>query len=228
MRVRKAEFVWAEDRELGGYGWVPKCNLDFNAMNGMGVAHDSMEHGDLTAGTLEEEMLAFGAMLYIRGDGGYWWQSYRCKASENMDGGIARFSREAFYARQCVLQKPKRSLHIDHETDIQEIVDAGWRALRAEFEYEPNNWAEFKRHNPEFKKRLAGWIRRGYQECKRRYNNIPAWKLCDVFRQISKRVDDVKHVEEGEELHIVLKLEGQSITPVVQRLYLEDLYPYEE
>lgn len=230
MKHHKVELVWGEDRELGGEGWIPKLNPSFNAMQGFGVAHDVMEHTDLISGSLEEEMLAFGAMLYIRGDGGWWWNSMNASPAYQMKGDIAQFSRDVFYQKGmgCVLAKPKRTLHIDHESDIEEIVNSAWRTLCTEFEYDPEDFRAFTHYNPDYRKRLAGWIRRGYQECKRRYMNHAAWHLCDVFREIVAKVDGYKHMEQGEELHITLNITKDEVKPVFNLLRLEDLYPCEE
>ena len=227
MRRHKVELVWGEDQELGSFGWIPKHNPSFNAMQGFGVAHDVMEHTDLLSGTLEEEMLAFGAMLYIRGEGGWWWNSMNASPASNMKYDIAKFSHDVFYQKDygCVLGKPKRTLHIDNEDDIQAIVEQSWRALRAEFEYEPEDWRAFTHHNPNWRKNVAGWIRRGYQECKRRYLGHQAWHLCDVFKEITQKVDGYKWVEQGEELHITLEITQREVTPKFNLLRLEDLYP---
>lgn len=230
MRRHKVELVWGEDEEYGTYGWVPKVNPKFNAMQGFGVAHDVMEHTDLVSGSLEEEMLAFGAMLYIRGEGGWWWNSMNPSAAYQMKDDIAQFTRDTFYQKGmgCVLAKPKRTLHIDHESDIEEIVASAWRAVRAEFEYDPEDFRAFRHHNLDYRKRLAGWIRRGYQECKRRYMGHKGWHLCDVFREITAKVDSLKHMELGEELHITLKITEREVTPVFEVLRLEDLYAEED
>lgn len=232
MKRHKVELIWGEDQEHGGHGWIPKLNPSFNAMQGFGVAHDVMEHTDLISGTLEEEMLAFGAMLYIRGEGGWWWSSIRgTSPAGNMKYDIAKFSHDVFYAkdRGCILGKPKRTLHTDCESDIEEIVQQSWRTLRAEFEYDdPEDWKTFTRRNPNWRKYLTGWIRRGYQECVRRYKGHKAWHLCDVFREITQKVDGYKHVEQGEELHITLEITQREVTPKFNLLRLDDLYAYED
>jgi hypothetical protein len=230
MKRHKVELVWGEDQEHGGFGWIPKLNPSFNAMRGFGVAHDVMEHTDLISGSLEEEMLAFGAMLYIRGEGGWWWDSMNSSIASNMRGDIAQFSRDVFYQKDygCVLGKPKRTLRIDHEWDIEEIVRQAWRALRDEFEYEAEDWRAFQHYNPDYRKRLAGWIRRGYQECVRRYKGHKAYHLCDVFREITQKVDSYKYVEQGEELHITLEISEREVVPKFNLLRLDDLYPYDE
>lgn len=228
MKRHKVELVWGEDKEFGTFGWLPKLNPSFNAMQGFGVAHDVMEHTDLISGSMEEEMKAFGAMLYIRGEGGWWWNSMNTSPASNMRGDIAGFSRDVFFAKDygCVLGKPKRTLRIDHEWDIQEIVDQSWRALRQELD--DADWRAFRHMNPRWRENLAGWIRRGYRECVKRYKGHKAYHLCDVFREITEKVDSYKYVEEGEELHITLQITEREVTPVFKRLYLDDLYPAED
>lgn len=231
MRRLKAEFVWGTDQEIGDDGWIPKGNPSFNSMRGMGVAHDTMEHADLTSGSLEEEMMAFGAMLYIRGEGGYWWNAYNPDPANQMSGDIAKFARDVFWERGVVLGKPKRCLRLDdNEEDIQRIVDAAWKSLRSEFEYdEPDAWRDFRQKNPEFKKRLAGWLRQGWWRCLRRYNKAKAYHLRDVFVAIEKRVDAIRYAEHDEELHITLLVSRDGeVTPQIKHLDLRELYPADD
>lgn len=44
----------------------------FMPLGGMAVAHDILEHKKNDKGTCEEELMALGASLYVRGIGGYW------------------------------------------------------------------------------------------------------------------------------------------------------------
>lgn len=64
-------FEWREDQELGGYGWIMKGQPTFNASTGLGIAHDTLEHFANRYGSIADEMLAFGAILRVRVEGGY-------------------------------------------------------------------------------------------------------------------------------------------------------------
>lgn len=143
----------------------------------------------------------------------------------NMRGDIAMFNRDVFYQKDygCVLGKPKRTHRIDHEWDIEELVNQSWRALRQEID-DDADWRAFRAINPNWRKYLTGWIRRGYQECVRRYKGHKAYHLCDVFREITQKVDSYKYVEQGEELHVTLQITEREVKPVFRFFGLDELY----
>lgn len=73
-------FEWREDREFGHDGWILKGFPNFNASGGQGIAHDTLEHFKKGDGSLAHEMLAFGAIIFIRGETG-WFESRNFRAT---------------------------------------------------------------------------------------------------------------------------------------------------
>lgn len=71
MIVRKFKVVYCE--ELGSRGFLlENAPSSYQAVWGMGMAHDVLEHARNDDGSVEAEMTALGAMMYLRGQGGYW------------------------------------------------------------------------------------------------------------------------------------------------------------
>lgn len=66
------QFVWDRNRITGMMGWVPEPLPQFDAGTAFHVAHDVLEHVNETDASLEAEMRAFGATIYLRGETGYW------------------------------------------------------------------------------------------------------------------------------------------------------------
>ena len=161
----RCDFVFGEDSEFGTDGWIPKANLDFNAMNGMGVAHDTMEHFNLGEGTLEEEFLAFGSMFYIRVEGGYFHNYTRShlRPVDHLSSDLAKFSIEKFWQGNGLVLNDMtwRPRHLEFwENDLEELVQETMRLIRSEMD-EPD-YRVFRRVNPNFESLLKRWIRRGW------------------------------------------------------------------
>src|SRR5687768_11443869 len=59
-------FVLDYDSERSGTGWRPEHQPDFDPMQGMGVAHDLLEHFPDDDAGVERELQAFRSILLIR------------------------------------------------------------------------------------------------------------------------------------------------------------------
>jgi len=192
MAVAKCEFIWGEDKEYGSDGWIPKAMPTFNAMRGLGVAHDVMEHSEITAGTLEEEVMAFGAMIYVRMDGGYFHYKPTMyhRPSEIMPSDLAQFTQERFWNKSKVLaDMPWRPRHIDGwEEELVEVVNKTMKALREEF-FSAEQMLDFRIANPRFKELLLRWMRKGYWRARKRYRRTASYNLSHTFHEIEQVVD---------------------------------------
>lgn len=188
-------FYWQEDAEYGGFGWVPAEQPKFNASKGFGVAHDTLEHFDLKAGTLEEELMAFGSIFYIRVDTGLMMERniFAKSPGEILSGDISRFLRDRWSEVQGRVLKPftGRPRHLDDlESDLDEAVLEAKKELR-EHEFDPDDWRAFNNANPTVWEDLRRWIRAGYWKCKRRYRGVRNYELASAFCQIEREVDRI-------------------------------------
>jgi hypothetical protein len=205
------KFRYAEDEEFGSMGWIPLSQPAFNASEGLGVAHDTMEHFTLD-GTMEEEMLAFGSIFFIRVETGYLLQNNYSGYSPGkiLAGDVSGFFRNAWCGGQACVLKPYvgRPRHLDTclEHDLDELCRETLRLIRAELDDDDADWRGFKANNLDLTQRLKHWIRAGYWKCKARYRGASCFELADAFDTIVRDVNAIKHMEEGERLHCTVRL----------------------
>lgn len=221
-------FQWGEDQEFGGHGWIPVDQPKFNASQGFGVAHDTMEHFNLKAGTFEEELMAFGSIFYIRVGPGHLMASNRYTQSPGkvLAGDLSRFLMEQWYqgARQVVQPYNGRPRHMpDLEGDLDEAMHHTMRMLRDELGDE-REFSDFKRANPTIKDDMRRWIRAGYWKCKARYGEVSEWRLAEAFDIIQAKVDQVRYAEEGDRLRVTVRMSKAVPVVTVTPIYMEDQY----
>jgi hypothetical protein len=214
------EFHYAEDQELGGMGWIPLKQLAFNASEGLGVAHDTMEHFTLD-GSMEDEIMAFGSIFYIRVETGYLLQNNYSGYSPGkiLAGDISGFFRNAWCAGSNRILKPYvgRPRHLDTclEHDLEELCREAMRYLRDEIgDYgTATEWQDFRAANPSIEDNMKRWVRAGYWKCKARYRGASCFELADAFDTIVRKVKDIKHPDCGDRLRCTVQVKDSR--PVV-------------
>jgi len=194
-RITK-KFVPREHPEHGTWGWLEVGSPDtYFPLEAMGVAHDVLEHKLRPKQGIEEELMAFGAMLFIRYDGGY-WVDRRGSASEwyyqvstDLAEMMVKYGDAVKPCRSRILSGElefQRSMGIDHANREAFDMDYTFRGLKYE-----------TREN------LLGWIRKGYRWAVNRYGD--AFRVCCWFQQIQvlvARLDAESCYENGEMLVI--------------------------
>lgn len=218
----KVKFAWREDEQLGGFGWIPVDQPNFNASTGRGVAHDTMEHFDLTDGSVKGELLAFGSILYTRGEGGWFWRQFNPNIAWHMGSSLVSVFRDAFHNGERI-EVPKchvKPLDSCMEDEIQPAIDECMKQLLSEFrhdEYRPDAaWYASVR------KAMRGWIRRGYRKAVRRYHNADAWRLTELYGDIARKVDLIGECEVGDILTVQISRKSLEFKATVE--YPEDAY----
>lgn len=224
----RCDFVYGHDSEFGMDGWIPKDNPTFNASAGLGVAHDAMEHFDLKAGTLEEEILAFGSIFYIRVVGGYFHNYTRSALTpaDQLSGDLSRFAVDHFWRtnKGRVLSDPGiRPRHIDGwEDELEETAVETIAQIRSDLD--DAEYREFRRANPDFKALLKRWIRRGYAMCAKKYQRVEPHRLSDTFADIERSVEEIKYAEHGDELSVTIRIKNGWPQQKLEHRRLEDMY----
>lgn len=210
------DFHYTEDEEYGGMGWIPIKQPKFNASEGLGVAHDTMEHFTLD-GSMEDEIMAFGSIFYIRVETGLLLQNDYSGYSpgEILASDISRFFRDAWWNDVTTVLKPYvgRPRHLEPylERDLEELCAETVRVLRAEFHEDTDgddSWWIFKAKNLDLTQRLKRWIRAGYWKCKARYRGASCHDLAEAFDTIVREVSDIKYPDEGDRLRCTVQIEG--------------------
>lgn len=206
-------FTFCDTHPSGIEGWqiagAPEC---FEPSSGLGVAHDAMEHFDLD-GTLESELLAFGAALYIRGDdmANYWAETGRreTRFSENMSHDLAYFLLE-----RDMDVAPTRSPHLWEEGDedrLQQLAERTLAVMHSEVLSMQDEPLDVDRAQEALRLTLH-WMRRGYRKAAQRWRYLTRAEVLAMFISVEQEATRyLKDAEAGDELIVRLfPLTGHS------------------
>ena len=231
-------FVYGENDCTGlGYdaGWFREGERSMNndaSQSGMTLAHDCLEHNRgwrnrrLSDGA--DEVYALGAMLYLRGEGGYFWS--RPNGGDVTDQGIgSELANE--YHRGLMDDDPGRTRNLE---DISCSADEWIAAIVQDAVRELANGYDVRDSN--VRRYLTGWLRKGYRWA---YNRIKraqhrhAWgrpKLCNfepdayratyLFQQLEREIEEAtKWADAGCEMVVRFNLDGTDVSVKVYHWY---------
>lgn len=208
----RTTFEWREDEELGGYGWIPKGKPNFNACDGRGIAHDSMEHFANEEETMDAEMRAFGAILRGRGEGGWFFQGHVPNIAYHLGSDIAGFLRDMRYGEWKLTDPGKTyALKGDMEDEIQAGIKNALKTANDEADSEDNPFVRDQTTDW-----MIGWMRRGYRMAHRRWHGADACELSWLYDSIAKEHDEqFKGGEEGDQL--IVTIDPRNLRFTMQR-----------
>lgn len=229
-------FEHREGFNFGGEGWVPADFPEFDVATGFTMAHDVLEHSPDDDGSLEAEFRALGAMLYIRGLGGWF-----CKHSHMNPYPDRHLAADMGYMllekhlnwRTDPLPKPPYTRRLDigssmFDDDFQVeswIQEASHSALRDILNGREGD-AQWERADALKALRWArGWIRIGYKNAKARWDGHSHDELVHLFEQITNGPGQL-HGEPGDKLTITV--DAATLEMTVTHLTEYDLYPESE
>lgn len=197
MLIRK--FVSEIDDDYGSFGWRPKWQPTFNALRGIAVAHDCLEHFPNDDASVEAELQALGASWFIRGETGYFFD-YGWGDRDpvrNIAAEISQLVEETLNAGQLLPEPPSaRPLDAGVERMLKRVAAAGIDDAQTEWRHRgtdepfPADWNV---------RSVLGWLRLGYRKAKRRYRHISQYQVKEVFWQIEKGADRLLREVEGTE-----------------------------
>lgn len=204
-------FNAAMNESWGTLGWIPEnAPSTYYPIGGMGVAHDVLEHAPGDTGTPQEELQAFGAMLLVRGEGGYWHQyspSIYKEPSEQIHTELVEVVGMEFRGIQDgVGVPPRRRKPLPDQ--VREWIGetkklARQVALRKNDDYSDELWTPTQLRS--FLDRVPGWMTQGYLLAEARFAGHPPHDLAACFHYIERRADEeLKHAEVGigQQLHV--------------------------
>jgi hypothetical protein len=190
--MRKS-FIYKEDQEYGNLGWVelnaPDC---FNTGDGRLVAHDTLEHFKPIYGnySVEDELLALGASMYIRGEQGYFADRHSPSIPDQYSPDVERCI--AVLLNNSVSTITRKVRAIPCEEDLQETVH------KACTEY--NYLLEGTVVPAKLQEHVKHLLRAGYRKAAKRFHG-DASGACNLFMQIEAAVNNVtKYADEGDML----------------------------
>lgn len=200
-------FTYAEHEEYGGYGWKPLNMPMFDPLQGMGVAHDILEHRPRSTDSLADEIQAFGAMQHVRGskylrDKGRYIKSQ----AENSSYEIVDLLIKAHMGYIPGLTDIKDVPSCPDIFDELVILDiAIWNQLRETLSEEGEEVKPLDVWTDSTRARLHQWYRRGYLGAKRRYRGIDKYDLLQAFQSIEAKANKLlKHAYEGQRMAVTV------------------------
>jgi hypothetical protein len=206
MLIRR--FKLKEHEDFGSNGWLMVGAPDtYVPLSGMAVAHDLLEHRRNDQGTVEDELLAFGAVLYIRGEGGYWARKGSpYQPGYHLGGEIGNDLGVKYGGVENRIQDPGRTRPLEEHVEewIAEAIAEARSALK-----ECCNDFTFKQVE-EFLSRAVGWIRRGYRMALKRYHGIPVCNLAYLYAQIEEKADRLLKDDMAQYCEMVIRLDPRK------------------
>lgn len=230
VRKMVRRFVWSdgEDTRFGSPGWLPKWiknSHDFDPSQGLGVAHDFMEHRLCDTGQWHEELMAFGAMVHTRVLGDYFM---RPNTPHNLGIELA-----GLYIDNCIhenpgIRQPNPRLLMpplkseDHEqaleflAGIQDGLSTGFDDAVGEERIE-----ESQRPCGLWYEHANFWLKQGYFQAITRYSLLSSCALRYGFEELEGLVD--KNFSRGEFYHQQLQVQ-MDLETGRPKVFLVDRY----
>lgn len=195
--MKSYRFKMSSHKEFDHHGWVDCRKPSFDPATGIGVAHDIVEHFDNKDDSVEEELKALGACLWIRGMnngiGTGFIKPHIMIGSEivKMNSTIRDEGREVKYS-------PRTNGPRDEYESLM---------IRNSFKWVKDtliNEGETPDNANHFVTYARDWVYTGIAFAKRRYRNRGSWEVMELFNSIRKHVDDynMNDVKEGDILVI--------------------------
>lgn len=195
-------FIWGEDDEFGGHGWIAKDYPHFNAIEPDRIAHDVLDHlpGGLKHGAVVDELLALGARWHNLVDSGWWGSQGYYRSPENTFAlELTKLLRDMENDDRLYVGKPAASFDADvmpcHELlSVASIVAKGEKGFgELQKTYGENNW---------LLKRMVRWMTIGYKAAEKRFAGHEAWEVARLFDRLNKECGRYKHCNLGDVLTI--------------------------
>jgi hypothetical protein len=201
------------DRYRFVYGTDPKYGRKGLKLKGSGlhygskhlVSHDTFEHFKRD-GTLEDEYRAFGAIIWIRGEPGYFrdWESHISRSIVDMWRHL--------YIRQKSLPyiAPRRFGAIDPDLDylMNRAKEVAEKALEQDADG-TKMFAHFKKNLS----RIRNLIRSGYREARQKYGHIGQCQMNNLYDEVSRVADQAERAceFEGQEVDIIINWKSLTV-----------------
>lgn len=196
-----ALFETAIDDEYGTLGFRMRNRPHFNAVPGMAVAHDLLEHFPGDDGTLEHELMALGASLFVRN-----FEEYFHYIGQRITDPVQNIASDFInqyhlhgedYTLRAINTRAFAGSELYIEDVIQSIFSQGRRVVSADTSCIPE-WLKSGRRAD-----CVGWLRHGYRSARRRYRRYRQHNVLSAFMEIEKLVDGALRTAEPGEVYRV-------------------------
>lgn len=196
-------FEWGEDEEYGNEGWKP-MQEGFNVVSDFGMAHDILEHSPSDTGTLADEIRAFGAMLFIRGES-YWWANQRAGRgfADNAADEIYEFMKK-LERRELELDTPPVTKPITYshfpEEELAETLAQIKKCALSDKEFS-DDWLTQAQVTHYFKI-FKHWMRIGYRNAIKRFGTDNADEVAWLFTEVMNEAKRYLNGDYGQTLKV--------------------------
>jgi hypothetical protein len=209
MTTMKFEFDFVMNENHGDTGWkLRRPNSRFEAFRS-NLAHDILEHFPNGDAGVEDELMAFGAIIGGRGDAGEFSQmgAYRSPGKVIADELIYMYHKDA--GGELVKEPKGFRMGGWVEKEIREAIIEAYKPIDSSndsYADEMETLANTVWDSSEQKRHIMGWIWRGYLRWKRRFKNADAFDFTSAYKRMNEAIDRAgEHAEEGMELivHVI-------------------------
>jgi hypothetical protein len=188
-------FELQKNDEFGSYGWQPlwmRGAEPFEA--GQGLAHDILEHRFGDYPNLEQEMMAFGVIVWTRMTTNWWHRngySLGVRNEDQFQGDFFQFFSQVKYGAdddEYLLSDPGTTTRLRDarlEEMLRESTKSGVLGANKEW-ISVGEGEETPLINAEDERRIAEWMRRGIRAAKSRYRGRDELDMAHLFDRISK------------------------------------------
>jgi len=200
-------FEYREDND-GNVGFIPvNAPAMFNAGDGRIVAHDMLEHFTNTTCSWEDELLALGAMIYVRGEYGY-FTSNRCNPEWEVHLASDLLQVMGFVSNNRHLHDVKVRDTNGVGEGIDHAIAIAYSSMLAERMYAEDayNIAVIKQQIPLIRK----WLIKGYNKANARYRNGFA-NTGMLFCEIEKGLSNPVYQIEGSKTTVIVNLKRGTV-----------------
>lgn len=223
-KTRKFKLEWREDQH-GNRGWILAGMDNFDAGQGLTIAHDILEHFEHESECGKSEYEAFGCMVWGRWAGDY-WGSFVSPPPQSVADMLA--DSLASFCRDLGPGSPAPSWALNYEFD-EEDKDRFDQLHTSLVSALPGEMADNGDYTVDEYRAMAdnivGWVKAGFIRAENTWGKIVSpFYLTNLFYTIERDMDeDFQHGEESEILMVTIDYHNVSHTIRRGRLY-EDSY----
>jgi hypothetical protein len=207
--VLNRNFTFCEDADRGYWGlkadWMPNAD----PFDGLGCAHDCLEHFATQTEPIEGECEALGAHMFLRLENGW--------AAKNRISRQETWYRMGGLLSSCLtdmadqgLDKPTllltRPLPASSEAELQQALDEAFRLAKGD--YDESDY-QARLAEPGLREAVASWVRSGYRRAAKRYAKKDTFEISDrLFDRVAKSLDTLitEYLQPGDKVGVSLDL----------------------
>ena len=201
------EFIYKED-EHGNVGWIPEWLPNATSGDGRTVAHDVLEHmpNSTNRNSSEDELVAMGAVYYIRGETGLLYSPYR-DITETIASDIYFILSDSANNGERIRSPGFKYKLSDYSVDdtFKQATREGIKSFKENYEddidiLDENTYTY-----------ILNWMRIGYRQAINRYKNTDQGTIGYIFNQIQREVDKCKYINEYDKMRVTVNVKKANV-----------------